>query len=307
MHAPQKTSSAETWPFVEQVEVRGHIIDSLILPKILDAIAANGGNCRIKHITIGKLRDDPSHAVLEVRANKRRRSAKTAGSDRRPRGRADRRSAIAASSRPISTALSRRLLQHDQPADRGPRRRALDRGRRPGNGLCRTRRSEKDDCPMPRHVRNSPRRSDRCRPRRRASLSRGTCPRGRDLRVHGQQRLHGETQERRHPPDRPATRREPRGGRTHRRRCRPRCRTHRQRRVPGADHSHGLHRCPAGRQRTGDARHRAGHVWHESWRLSRPRASRPRPGTHTTSARSTAFAGWGESGRRSRRGSFVRG
>ncbi len=42
MHATQKMSSAGG-PFVEEVEVRGHIIDSLILPKILDAVAANGG------------------------------------------------------------------------------------------------------------------------------------------------------------------------------------------------------------------------------------------------------------------------
>ena len=67
MHATQKTSPA-AGPFVEDVEVRGHIIDSLILPKILDAVAANGASCKIKHITIGELRNDPSHAVIEVRA-----------------------------------------------------------------------------------------------------------------------------------------------------------------------------------------------------------------------------------------------
>ena len=33
---------------VEDVEVRGHIIDSLILPKILDCISARGGTFRIK-------------------------------------------------------------------------------------------------------------------------------------------------------------------------------------------------------------------------------------------------------------------
>jgi lysine-ketoglutarate reductase/saccharopine dehydrogenase-like protein (TIGR00300 family) len=67
MHVVQQPSPSGG-PFVEEVEVRGHIIDSLILPKILDAIAANGGSCRLKHITIGQLRDDPSHAVLEVHA-----------------------------------------------------------------------------------------------------------------------------------------------------------------------------------------------------------------------------------------------
>ena len=68
MHAPRKDPPAAGGQFVEEVEVRGHIIDSLILPKILDAIATNGGTCRMKHITIGQLRNDPSHAVMEVRA-----------------------------------------------------------------------------------------------------------------------------------------------------------------------------------------------------------------------------------------------
>lgn len=53
---------------IEEVEVRGHIIDSLILPKILDIITAAGGTFRIKQIAIGQSRDDPSHAVLEVGA-----------------------------------------------------------------------------------------------------------------------------------------------------------------------------------------------------------------------------------------------
>jgi len=53
---------------VEDVEVRGHIIDSLILPKILDCITGGGGTFRIKEIVIGQARTDPSHAILEVRA-----------------------------------------------------------------------------------------------------------------------------------------------------------------------------------------------------------------------------------------------
>ena len=55
-------------PHVEEVEVRGHIIDSLILPKVLDLITAGGGAFRIKRIAIGQGRADPSHALLEVRA-----------------------------------------------------------------------------------------------------------------------------------------------------------------------------------------------------------------------------------------------
>jgi len=53
---------------VEEVEVRGHIIDSLILPKVLDCITAGGGSFLIKRISIGQARTDPSYALVEVRA-----------------------------------------------------------------------------------------------------------------------------------------------------------------------------------------------------------------------------------------------
>lgn len=55
----------------EEVEVRGHIIDSLILPKILDCILNNGGTFRISRIAIGQARHDPSYALVEVRAETR--------------------------------------------------------------------------------------------------------------------------------------------------------------------------------------------------------------------------------------------
>jgi len=54
--------------FQEEVEIAGHIIDSLILPKVLDTITAGGGTFRIKKITIGQGRHDPSYALVEVRA-----------------------------------------------------------------------------------------------------------------------------------------------------------------------------------------------------------------------------------------------
>lgn len=54
--------------FVEDVEISGHIIDSLILPKILDVITSMGGDFQIKQIAIGHARHDPSFAVVEVRA-----------------------------------------------------------------------------------------------------------------------------------------------------------------------------------------------------------------------------------------------
>jgi lysine-ketoglutarate reductase/saccharopine dehydrogenase-like protein (TIGR00300 family) len=52
--------------FSEQVELRGHIIDSLILPKVLDEILTNGGSFTIREIRIGKQRHDPSYACIDV-------------------------------------------------------------------------------------------------------------------------------------------------------------------------------------------------------------------------------------------------
>ena len=54
---------------VEEVELRGHIIDSLILPKVLDEILTHGGNYVIKDIRVGRSQADPSFARLEVRAD----------------------------------------------------------------------------------------------------------------------------------------------------------------------------------------------------------------------------------------------
>ncbi len=54
--------------FTEEVELTGHIIDSLILPKVLDVIIASGGKFQIKQITIGQAANEPSYALLEVQA-----------------------------------------------------------------------------------------------------------------------------------------------------------------------------------------------------------------------------------------------
>ncbi len=54
--------------FLQEVEVSGHIIDSLILPKVLDCITALGASFRIKQISIGQARSDPSYALVEVQA-----------------------------------------------------------------------------------------------------------------------------------------------------------------------------------------------------------------------------------------------
>ena len=52
----------------EDVVVRGHIIDSLLLPKILDRILLMGGSFEIKECKIGPRRVDPSFARISVRA-----------------------------------------------------------------------------------------------------------------------------------------------------------------------------------------------------------------------------------------------
>ncbi len=54
--------------FVEEVEILGHIIDSLLLPKVLDEVLTQGGSYVIKEIRIGQRQNDQSHALIEVRA-----------------------------------------------------------------------------------------------------------------------------------------------------------------------------------------------------------------------------------------------
>lgn len=56
-------------PATEQVELAGHIIDSLLLPKVLDTITTAGGEFAIKKITIGQGRADPSFALIEIKAD----------------------------------------------------------------------------------------------------------------------------------------------------------------------------------------------------------------------------------------------
>jgi len=54
--------------FSETIQLRGHIIDSLILPKVLDQILTHGANFKITEINIGKKRADQSFARIDVSA-----------------------------------------------------------------------------------------------------------------------------------------------------------------------------------------------------------------------------------------------
>ncbi|HET9417698.1 MAG TPA: TIGR00300 family protein [Chthoniobacterales bacterium] len=57
--------------FSETIELRGHIIDSLILPKVLDQILTRGATFKIAEIKIGQNRSDQSFARIEVSAKER--------------------------------------------------------------------------------------------------------------------------------------------------------------------------------------------------------------------------------------------
>ncbi len=52
--------------YSQEVEVRGHLIDSMILTKIFDKIMNRGGEFEILDLTVGKKKKDPSYAKLLV-------------------------------------------------------------------------------------------------------------------------------------------------------------------------------------------------------------------------------------------------
>lgn len=54
--------------FQETVRISGHIIDSLLLAKVLDIILMMGGTFDLEDVAIGKTREEPSHARIVIRA-----------------------------------------------------------------------------------------------------------------------------------------------------------------------------------------------------------------------------------------------
>jgi lysine-ketoglutarate reductase/saccharopine dehydrogenase-like protein (TIGR00300 family) len=52
----------------EDIKLEGHIIDSLLLPRVLDDILEHGGEYRILRFRVGREKDDPSLALLRVGA-----------------------------------------------------------------------------------------------------------------------------------------------------------------------------------------------------------------------------------------------
>jgi lysine-ketoglutarate reductase/saccharopine dehydrogenase-like protein (TIGR00300 family) len=55
-------------PAIERVEVEGHIIDSLILAKVLDLVVAAGADYDLVDVHIGRTQADTSRAVLDITA-----------------------------------------------------------------------------------------------------------------------------------------------------------------------------------------------------------------------------------------------
>jgi lysine-ketoglutarate reductase/saccharopine dehydrogenase-like protein (TIGR00300 family) len=64
----QTRAAAASGEFVEEVELQGHIVDSLILPKVLDEILTHGASYVLKDIRVGERQSDPSYARIEIRA-----------------------------------------------------------------------------------------------------------------------------------------------------------------------------------------------------------------------------------------------
>ncbi|MEA1925130.1 MAG: TIGR00300 family protein [Candidatus Altiarchaeota archaeon] len=56
--------------YTETIELRGHIIDSLTLPKVLDTVMEMEGNFEILQLDVGKTKTDESHCVMKVEGSR---------------------------------------------------------------------------------------------------------------------------------------------------------------------------------------------------------------------------------------------
>ncbi|HEY3702108.1 MAG TPA: hypothetical protein VGL32_07615, partial [Acidimicrobiales bacterium] len=55
-------------PATETVEIEGHIIDSLILAKVMDLVLAAGADYEVQSVDIGKTNRDVSRARIQISA-----------------------------------------------------------------------------------------------------------------------------------------------------------------------------------------------------------------------------------------------
>ncbi len=66
---PVQTSLLQNDHSTEEVEVRGHLIDSLLLPKILDTISQQGGDFVVQEFQLGHRHNEESYARLQIQAD----------------------------------------------------------------------------------------------------------------------------------------------------------------------------------------------------------------------------------------------
>jgi lysine-ketoglutarate reductase/saccharopine dehydrogenase-like protein (TIGR00300 family) len=69
--------------YSETVEITGHFIDSLLLPKILDDIVGRGAEFDIERLDVGKRKQDPSYARIRLTAKDAETLERTLGRIRR--------------------------------------------------------------------------------------------------------------------------------------------------------------------------------------------------------------------------------
>ena len=60
------SGSTSMTKFLSEIEVRGHLIDSMILTKIFDVIMDLGGEFEVLNMTVGKKKKEPSYAKLQI-------------------------------------------------------------------------------------------------------------------------------------------------------------------------------------------------------------------------------------------------
>ena len=69
--------------YAQVIEVRGHIIDSMILPKILDDLMDLGVEFNIERVEVGRQKQDPSYARIEIVATSPEALERAVGDARR--------------------------------------------------------------------------------------------------------------------------------------------------------------------------------------------------------------------------------
>jgi lysine-ketoglutarate reductase/saccharopine dehydrogenase-like protein (TIGR00300 family) len=55
--------------FEQKIELRGHIVDSYILPQVMETIMDLGGNYKVEHFDLGRTKDEPSYCLMLVKAS----------------------------------------------------------------------------------------------------------------------------------------------------------------------------------------------------------------------------------------------